>query len=141
MINKVYGAVVDFYVLFNILYSTMNEKSGLENMVAQIKQLFVLLVDEGKLFFIESVSLIVAEFLALLIVGVLLLVLFSLVLLAIVWLLSMYVGFPMAAFLVSVKLLLLCVIVYSMRRRLFVNSIVARLCAVLFACDEDGKKL
>lgn len=127
--------------MFNIFDSTMNEKSGLEDIVAQIKQFFVLLVDEGKLFLVESVSLLVAEFLALLILGVLLLVVFMLLILAIVWTLSMYVGFPTAAFLVSVKLLLLCVVVYSMRRRLFVNSIVARLCAVLFACDEDDKKL
>ena len=127
--------------MFNIFDSTMNEKSGLEDIVVQIKQFFALLVDEGKLFLVESVSLLVAEFLVLLVVGVLLLVAFMLLILAIVWTLSMYVGFPMAAFLVSVKLLLLCMVVYSMRRRFFVDSIVARLCAVLFACDEDDKKL
>lgn len=119
----------------------MSENDNVEGLLSQLKELFALIVDEGKLCFVEGVSLLVAELLALLLVAALLFVALSLLLLGGVWLLSLYVGFPLAALLVAVKLLLLCAFVYAMRQRLFVNCVVARLCTVLFAQNGEGNKL
>ena len=119
----------------------MEENDNAEGLFSQLKELFALIVDEGKLRFVESASLLVAELLAFLLVAALLLVALFLLLLGGVWLLSLYVGFPLAALLVAVKLLLLCAFLYAMRRRLFVNCVVARLCTVFFAQDGEDKKL
>ena len=118
----------------------MDKNGSVVEVFVQMKEFFSLLVDNARLSVVESASLLVAEFLALLVAGLLLFVSLSLMLLAGVWLLSLYVGFPLAAFLVSLKLLLLCAFVYGMRRRLFVDCVVARLCAVLFADDGKGGK-
>ena len=115
----------------------MSCEDSIKSFYSQIKEFAGLFLEDGKLFLVESVSLLLGEFFALMLIAVFILLALFFILLSVVWLLSLYMGFPLAALVVALLLLSLCVLVYIVRRQLFVNVVVGRLCAVLFT--QNGK--
>lgn len=117
----------------------MSKNDGIERIISDLKQYVLLLVNEGKFFLIESVSLIVAEFLAFLLLGLLLSIIFLMLLIGAVWLLSSYLGLPAALLIVVLSIFLVSVFVFIRRKHLFVDVVISCLCSVLFSDNEKHR--
>ena len=114
----------------------MDNAENADSLELKIKEFMHLLIKDGKLMLIEAFSLVAADFFAFVLILFFATAALFFVLLAVVWLLSFYLGFPVAMLAVALLLLLLCAVVYIMRNRLFVNIIVGRLCSIFLKDDE-----
>ena len=136
-----YG-VCGIYCSLSIWIFDVMDKKEFESVVSEMKQYARLVVENVKLQFAEGVSLLLAEVFSSLVAVLFSLAAVFLVILAVVWWLTVYLGFALAAVIVALLLLMLSVAAYLVCRRLFADMFAGSVCRIFFPKDdgqEDGE--
>lgn len=115
----------------------MKIKDNFDALSCSLREYITLGVDSCKLHVIEVLSLLGCDLLSLFAASFLLVLALLFVFVAVLVLLIPMVGLVPATFIVAFLLALAAVVVYVMRRELFADIMVRRLCSLFFIYDDE----